>query len=187
MRRDGGADQLRHHIPFQGFEGFTVAEEVGDTDQHIAQQCLGFLGVTLQKTIVAGEVRLSRHLHPAFDPAQYGGAFVVFEIMAGAGAQLDKNVLQPLLGHHGFAFGDGGTGLQFGIVGGRQADCLGVAPQFQQFLRHFDHGQHQVYHARVDGCTGHAVELGVFRCLGEGDAALFLDTGQTDGTVRTGT
>ncbi|MNN12373.1 hypothetical protein D3C81_1253610 [compost metagenome] len=67
-----------------------------------------------------------------------------------------------------------------------QFDFPGIAPQFQQLLRHFNHRQHEVDHARIDGSLRHAVELGVRRCLGHGDAALFLDARQTDRAIRAG-
>ncbi|MNF58868.1 hypothetical protein D3C84_404400 [compost metagenome] len=185
-RSRGGVDQLRHHIPLEGFEGFAVTEEVGHTDQHVAQQRLGFLGIVLQEFVIGGEVRLRRDLHPAFDASQYRGTLVVFEIMAGASAQLNQNVMQHLLGRRGIALGHRGNTFHLLITDRGQADFPGVAPQLQQLLRHFNHRQHEVDHARIDGGFRHPVELGVFRRLDQGDATLFLDARQADRAIRAG-
>ncbi|MNP18645.1 hypothetical protein D3C76_1111360 [compost metagenome] len=51
-------------------------------------------------------------------------------------------------------------------------------------MRHLYHGQYQIDHLRIDGGPGHAVVFGIFRCLHQGDAALFLDSRQAHRTVR---
>lgn len=49
-----GAEQRTQHMAFEGFEGLAVAEEVGNSDQHVAKQLLGFIRGFFQLTQVAG-------------------------------------------------------------------------------------------------------------------------------------
>ena len=67
---------------------------------------------------------MGRDLHPALDPPQHGRALVVLEIMAGAGAQLDQDVMEQLFGERRVTLGHGGERLQVRVVGGGQADFL---------------------------------------------------------------
>ena len=126
---------------------------------------------------------MSRDLQAPLDTTQHRGAFVMLEVMPGTGAQLDQNIQQQLLGHGGIAFGAGWGGLDLRVVGGGQHNRLGIAPQFQQLLRHFHHRQHQVDHLGFDGRQRHAIVLGVFRRLYQGDTALLFDPRQPHRTV----
>jgi len=195
----GGELLLEQHgddVAFQRLEGLAVAEEVGHADQHVGQQCRGFLRVALQIPGIAGHVGQGIDLHAPFDAAQHRGQLVMAEIVAGAGAQRGEDLAQrQLVGL--------GLGLRLDVVHLARLDRgvlavlgrrhraelleqrLHVAAQFDQLLRDVGHRQNDVDHAGFDGAARHRLELRIAGFLRQGDAALFLDARQPHRTVGT--
>ena len=55
----------------------------------------------------------------------------MFEVMTGAGAQLDQDVVKQLLGQRRITLEHSGNSLKFRVVRRRQANFARVATQFQ--------------------------------------------------------
>ena len=177
----GFAQQRRHDMAFERFEGFRVAEEVGHADQHVAEQRTGFRRRARQELLVGLQVRQPVDLQPPLDAAQHGGTFVVLEVVAGARQQRGHDLPQRQLrrsrrirrrrGHVG--------------IRRRQLDALHVAPQLDQPRPDLVRRQHDVDLAGGDRGRGHAVELGVVDALRDDHAGLQLDVADAGRTVGT--
>ncbi|MGF6745395.1 hypothetical protein OKW36_001031 [Paraburkholderia sp. MM5482-R1] len=172
-------EQGRQYFTFEHVERFLVAEEIGDADQHVLQQRLGFFRVQMQIIAIHLQVGNAVDLQPAFDTPQNRSPFVMSEIVCGAGAQ----------NHHDFAQRALGRLVDRVFLGlvrlrGRQMDFPRGGPQIEQPLRHLGRGHHEVGHAGRDCAARHAVVFGLGRVLHERDAAHFLDARQADRAVR---
>ena len=178
--------QLGQHLLLQRLKSLGIAKKIGDTDQHVLHQRLGFFRIRPQKGQISGQVRHAVDLHSALDAPQHRGPLVLAKIVFGMGAQQRHDLAQRFLVKPvgGVDFGLWRLNWYVGILG--QTDAAGIGPQVNQPLRHVGRLEHKIHHAGGNGRTGHAVVFGIFRGLRHRQPALPLDPGQARSAVCAG-
>ena len=90
-------EELRNVLLLQRLEGIAVAEKIRDGDEQVLQQRARLAGMGAQEVHVSRQLLHAIHLHAAGDAAHDGGALVVGEVPARAGAQEGQHLAQRRL------------------------------------------------------------------------------------------
>src|SRR5262249_19050593 len=160
------------HDPGNGLEGFRVAEEPGDADEHVLVEGVQLARLVPQLGNVLFDAPELAHRDPALDAAAYGRRLVVREVDAALVAQHTENGLFARLQ----------SGDRFDAPFGKAAARRFVGES--ESFRHFFGPEHVIDRARVLRGERHAVELCGILALGEYDPAQPLDLDEAARTIR---
>jgi hypothetical protein len=93
-----GGQQGRDDFLFQVLPGRRVAEKTGHADQKLLEEQFDLLGVLAQKADIGGDLVDLVQAHAPLDAAVDRALLVWRKVVAGAGPEQDKYLLQGALG-----------------------------------------------------------------------------------------
>ena len=168
----GVGDQFGQVVIGERVVRFGVAEEVGDRDQEVLDEGVGFFAVGAHALEIVGKPVDAQHLHPTAHPAADRRALVVREVIARPRAELDEEAVE----HFGLLISVRERRLQRNV-----AHAVG---QRDQVAGQFPRCAGEVDVARAQGRARHRLELCRRRLLGHREATSLLDAHQPVGAVR---
>src|SRR5690242_6799687 len=160
----------REDLSFEGVEDPRIAEKAGYVDQHVLVKGLDLGGIGLKVSQVFFNSFDFVNDHPALNAAEDGGLAVVCEVHAGSSSEKLEHKAH--------------TGVfRKSDFGGLVAHEIGVTCDAGKLAGNGFRREDVVDTAGRDRASRHAVVFCRLVILGEGDAAVSLDLGQTSGSI----
>src|SRR5262249_11760344 len=138
--------------------------------EQIAEQRLRFVRAVTQRIVVFDQIFRARDLHAARDPAHYGGAFVLREIVSGAHAQVREYTAEQLF-------------VEKLLV--RLGQELLLADEIGKPGGELAHRKHKIRDTTRDGAARHRGVLRLGRLLHQDDATRLLHGARAYSAVGT--